>query len=235
MSVRIAAESAHRGATISETWMPRGEFITQLLEAGVGETVRYQAGQYLYSQGEIDHRFYILVSGKVYVSNLSADGHESTFNIMGPGSVIGEAAALTGLPRYSAARVLEASELVLLYAERLEDYVRQNPKFAVALIYVLSLKQRMAVGRLHQAVFDAPDQRILRLLQQMAESHADRLDADGSPQLRVDLTHEQIGNLTNLSRVTVTRTLQKLKRDGRVDLVGRTIVLSGKKSVHRTK
>lgn len=228
MSAQPTGASSSRGTTISETWMPKGEFITHLLEAGIGETVHYQAGQYLYGQGEIDHRFYILVSGKVHVSNLSADGHESTFNIMGPGSVIGEAAALTGLPRYSAARVMEPSVLVLLHAESLEDYVRQNPKFAVALIYVLSLKQRMAVQRLHQAVFDAPDQRILRLLEQMAESHADKLDADGSPQLRVDLTHEQIGNLTNLSRVTVTRTLQKLKRDGRVVLAGRTIVLSNR-------
>lgn len=209
--------------------MPRGEFVKDLLAAGVGESVHYQAGQYLYGQGEIDQRFYVLVSGKVYVSNLSVDGHESTFNIMGPGSVIGEAAALTSLPRYSAARVLEPSELVVLHASRLEDYVRQDPKFAVALIYVLSLKQRMVVGRLHQAVFDAPDQRILRLLEQMAESHADRLDAAGRAQLRVDLTHEQIGNLTNLSRVTVTRTLQKLRRDGRVQLLGRFIVLSAGK------
>lgn len=214
-------------SSVSETWMPRGEFITHLLESGIGEKVRLQEGQYLYGQGEIDQRFYVLVSGKVYVSNLSDNGHESTFNIMGPGSVIGEAAAITGLPRYSAARMLEDSELLQFRADRLDEYIRQSPRFASALIYALSLKQRHAVARLHQAVFESPDQRILRLLEQMAETHADRLDAD-NPQLRVHLTHEQIGSLTNLSRVTVTRTLQKLKQDGRVDLVGRAIVLSCK-------
>jgi CRP-like cAMP-binding protein len=212
--------------------MPRGEFITHLLESGIGEKVCFQEGQYLYSQGEIDRRFYVLVSGKVYVSNLSADGHESTFNIMGPGSVIGEAAAITGLPRYSAARMLKDSELLQFRADHLEDYIRQNPRFASALIYALSLKQRHAVARLHQVVFESPDQRILRLLEQMAETHADRLDPT-NPQLRVQLTHEQIGSLTNLSRVTVTRTLQKLKRDGHVDLVGRTIVLSCKSQPSR--
>ncbi len=214
-------------AAVSETWMPRGEFITELLESGMGETVHLREGRYLFSQGEIDQRFYVLVTGKVYVSNLSAEGHESAFNIMGPGSVIGEAAALTGLPRYSAARALEACELLQFHASRLEEYIRRSPRFGAALIYVLSLKQRQVVARLHQAVFDAPDQRILRLLEQIAETHADRLDSDDSP-LRVQLTHEQIGNLTNLSRVTVTRSLQKLKRDGRVDLVGRAIVLSRK-------
>jgi len=105
MLTRIADTSARRETAISETWLPRGEFVTRLLTAGVGQTVRYQTGQYLYQQGDIDQRFYILVRGKVHVSNLSANGHESTFNIMGAGSLIGEAAALTGLPRYSAARV----------------------------------------------------------------------------------------------------------------------------------
>jgi CRP/FNR family cyclic AMP-dependent transcriptional regulator len=229
MTSRTYGEPESQGrSSVSETWMPRGEFITHLLESGMGERVRFQDGQYLYSQGEIDRRFYVLVSGKVYVSNLSADGHESAFNIMGPGSVIGEAAALTGLPRYSAARVLEASELLQFQAAQLEEYIHRSPRFASALIYVLSLKQRQAVARLHQAVFEAPDLRILRLLEQIAETHADRLDHD-NPQLRVQLTHEQIGSLTNLSRVTVTRSLQKLKRDGRVDLVGRAIVLSGKR------
>ncbi len=213
--------------TVSETWMPRGEFITHLLESGLGEKVQFQEGQYLYSQGEIDRRFYVLVSGKVYVSNLSPDGHESTFNIMGPGSVIGEAAALTGLPRYSAARMLEASELLQFRADQLEDYIQKSPRFGAALIYALSLKQRHAVARLHQAVFESPEQRILLLLEQMAETHADRVDP-ANPELRVNLTHEQIGSLTNLSRVTVTRTLQKLKREGRVQLVGRTVVLSCK-------
>lgn len=212
--------------TVSETWIPRGDHVRHLLDATVGERVRAPAGRYLYKQGELDRRFFVLLSGKVHVSSASADGRESTFNIMGPGSVMGEAAALTGLPRYSAALVIEAAELIQLQAGHLEDYVRADPRFASALICLLSVKQRFAVARLHQAVFEAPDQRILRLLEQMADSHVDRLQPSDRGDLQVHLTHEQIGNLTNLSRVTVTRTVQKLKRDGRVRLIGRAIVLS---------
>jgi CRP-like cAMP-binding protein len=233
MSSPTSPKPASNLSGVSETWIPRGQYITHLLESGIGEKVRYQPGQYLYSQGEVDRRFYVLLSGKVHVSNLSADGQESTFNIMGPGSVLGEAAALTGLPRYSAALVIEPSELIQLQAGRLEEYVRADPRFAAALIYVLSVKQRLAVARLHQAVFEPPEQRILRLLEQMAESHVGQPGHEDEGELRVHLTHEQIGNLTNLSRVTVTRTLQKLKRDGRVRLVGRAMVLPSKAQPHR--
>jgi CRP-like cAMP-binding protein len=223
----IAAAERHSRCEVSETWIPRGEFVTHLLESGIGETVHIAQGAYLFSQGEIDARFYVLVSGKVYVSHLSEDGNESTFNLMGRGSIIGEAAAVTGMPRYSTARALEDCELLQFEAPCLEDYIRQSPRFALALIHGLSLKQRQAVARLHQAVFEPPDQRILRLLEQVAEAHANQNDS-GSAQLRVHLTHEQIGSLTNLSRVTVTRCLQKLKRAGRVNLVRRAIILPSK-------
>lgn len=218
-----AAAQTGRNST-SETWIPRGEYVAYMLAAGIGEKVRYDAGQFLFAQGEIDRRFYILLSGKVHVFNVSDDGHESMFNIMGPGSVIGEAAALTALPRYSAARVIEPSELLQLNVAHMEEYIAQNPRFAMSLLYVLSLKQRLAVDRLHQAVYEAPDQRILRFLEQMVQTHSDQVSTR-SQHISVHMTHEQIGNMTNLSRVTVTRTLQKLKRAGRIDLVGRTIVL----------
>ncbi|MGA0572877.1 Crp/Fnr family transcriptional regulator [Variovorax sp. VNK109] len=218
-----AAAPAGRNAT-SETWIPRGEYVAYMLQAGIGEKVHYAAGQFLFTQGEIDRRFYILLSGKVHVFNLSDNGHESMFNIMGPGSVIGEAAALTALPRYSAARVIESADLLQLNVAHMEEYISQNPRFAMSLLYVLSLKQRLAVDRLHQAVYEAPDQRILRFLEQMAQTHSEEVSTFND-HVRVHLTHEQIGNMTNLSRVTVTRTLQKLKRAGSIDLVGRTILL----------
>ena len=210
---------------ISLTWIPRGDYIDHLLRSSIGDKVRYQSGHNLYSQGEIDRRFYILLSGKVHVSNLSSNGHESTFNIMGPGSVLGEAAALMGLPRYSAALVIEPSEFIQLQADRIEEYLRDDPRFGAALIYVVSVKQRQAVARLHQVVFDSPEQRILRLLEQMADSQLDDMEHGKECDLCAHLTHEQIGSLTNLSRVTVTRTLQRLKRDGRVKLVGRALLL----------
>ena len=226
----MSSQSTERGAAgcsiVSETWVPRGRYITELREAGIGEKVRYEGGQILFSQGDLDLHFYILLSGKVHVSSLSADGRESTFNIMGPGSVIGEAAALTASLRFSAARAMEACVLLQLHASKLEDYIRQSPRFGVALIYVASLKQREAVERLHQVVFESPEQRILHLFERMANTQSANIEAVGTSSLRVHLTHEQIGNLTNLSRVTVTRTLQKLKRAGRVDLLNRVVVLS---------
>ena len=63
---------------------------------------------------------------------LSEDGHESILNIMGPGSLIGEAAAFLKQPRYSSARAIEDSSLLRFETGRIPDLVRQDPDFALA-------------------------------------------------------------------------------------------------------
>ena len=106
----------------------------------------------------------MIVTGKVHVHMLSEDGHESILNIMGPGSLIGEAAAFLKQPRYSSARAIEDSSLLRFETGRIPDLVRQDPDFALALIYLLSVKQRQMVARLRQATFDSPEQRVIRFL-----------------------------------------------------------------------
>ena len=85
--------------------------------------------------------------------------------------------------------------------------MRQDPDFALALIYLLSVKQRQMVARLRQATFDSPEQRVIRFLDQFRQTHQDAC-AEGAP-ITVNLTHEQIGSLVDLSRVTVTRVLNR--------------------------
>ena len=102
--------------------------------------------------------------------------------------------------------------------------MRQDPDFALALIYLLSVKQRQMVARLRQATFDSPEQRVIRFLDQFRQTHQDAC-AEGAP-ITVNLTHEQIGSLVDLSRVTVTRVLNRLKRDGLLDLDGKKIMLA---------
>lgn len=209
--------------TPSETWTPRGARVADLMNTGMGEHVRAPRGRCLFTQGEVDPRFYVVLSGKVQVYTISASGHELLFDIMGAGSVIGESSALVGLPRHSNACAMEDSDLLMLHADRLEHYVAREPKLALALIHALGINQRRLIERLKHSIFGTPEERILNVLSHLSDTLPD--EADGEPVVRVNLTREQIGNLTGLSRVTATRALMRLKRGGLIDLDGREIVL----------
>lgn len=207
----------------SETWMPQGEHNARLMNTALGERVTFRKGQYLFKQGDVDGLFYVLQTGKIHVYTLSDDGHESILNIMGPGSLIGEAAALSSEPRYSTARAIETSQAIRLNVRELPRYVERDPQFIVSLLFIVSIKQRQLVGRLKRVINDNPEVRVLRMLRQVARIQRDARAA--TQPVRVNLTHEQIGNLTDLSRVTVTRTLQRLRRSGEIQIVGRAILV----------
>ncbi|MCY1200986.1 CRP-like cAMP-activated global transcriptional regulator [Achromobacter veterisilvae] len=209
----------------TETWLPQGEQAAYLRSLShVGQPVSLPSGASLFSQGQVENVFYVVVTGKVHVHMLSEDGHESILNIMGPGSVIGEAAAFLGQPRYSSARAIEDTSLLRFETGRIPALVRQDPDFALALIYLLSVKQRQMVARLRQAIFDPPEQRVIRFFDQFRQTHQDACGPQAP--ITVNLTHEQIGSLVDLSRVTVTRVLNRLKREGLLDLDGKKIMLA---------
>ena len=209
----------------NETWLPQDAYAAYLRSlTHTGESVFLPHGVQLFSQGQIDHSFYVVVTGKVHVHTISEGGHESILNIMGPGSVIGEAAALLQQPRYSSARAIEDTTLLRFEASRVLELVRQDPNFAMALLYLLSIKQRQLVARLRQVIFDPPEQRVLQFFEQFRQTHTEAQASQGP--VTVNLTHEQIGNLTDLSRVTVTRVLGKLKRAGLIDFDKKKVVLA---------
>jgi len=200
--------------TPSETWSPSGDRLVDLMSTTMGERIRVARGHRLFSQGDVDPRFYVVLSGKVKIYSVSAHGHELLFDIHGAGGVLGESSALLGLPRHSNARMIEDSDLLMLHADQMEHYVVREPKLAMGLIHALGANQRRLIERLEHSIFATPEERILGVLSQRSDLHPREVEND--PVVRVNLTREQIGNLTGLSRVTVTRALMRLKRQGAI-------------------
>jgi len=220
---KIVSAPSSQGA--NETWLPQDEQAAYLRSlTHIGQSMTLVKGASLYKQGQIDNSFYVVLSGTMHVHTVSAEGHQAIINIMGPGSVIGEAAAFLKQPRYASAHAIEPTTLLRFETQDVPRLIREDPNFAMALLYLLSIKQRQLVSRLRQAIYDPPETRILKFLQQFRQTHRDPSAPHAS--ITVNLTHEQIASMTDLSRVTVTRVLGKLKRDGLIDFNQKKIVLS---------
>ena len=73
-------------------------------------------------------------------------------------------------------------------------------------VQTIALKQRTLAIRLAQVTQASPEVRITELLSQITTPDAPT----------IVLTHQQIANLIGASRITVTRAMQKLRRDGAV-------------------
>ncbi|MBR1217520.1 Crp/Fnr family transcriptional regulator [Bradyrhizobium sp. U87765 SZCCT0131] len=167
---------------------------------------RVAKGQTVYRQGENDGHLFVVMSGRIGISMLRPDGQEFLIDIVGAGAICGEGAAFDGLPRFSSASALEPSEVLLIAADELCRLMSQQVEIVPLIVQAIALKQRMLAGRLNQISQASPEIRITELLSQITQAD--------SP--TIVLTHQQIANLIGTSRITVTRAMKKLRREGAV-------------------
>lgn len=172
----------------------------------------FSEGEQLYRQGEINSCFYFVKSGLVQVSIFRRDGTEVVLENMGPNALCGEGAAFDGLPRFSTAAAVEDTQALEFDAARFEPLIRADPELALAMLRLTSQKQRILALRLEHLVSNDPEERILELLHRLSEMFA--VDHARGRKILTYLTHEQIASMTGTSRVTVTRTLGRLRDKG---------------------
>ena len=185
----------------------------------------YRKDEEIYAQDSVSSKFYVVVSGLVQIVMIREDGTEVILELMGPQTVCGEGAAIDGLPRFSGATALEEPELLEFDASRLSQLAAHSPEFVAAVLQITALKQRVLAVRLEQLSSREPETRIMEMFARLARIFAETRD-DGKL-IVPKLTHEQIAAMTGNTRVTVTRTLGRLKERGEIAIVnGRFLLMS---------
>jgi len=215
------------------TWRMERQLVDLLTERAVyGRRKKFRKNEMLYEQGEISTRFYFVLKGLVQISIFRADGCEVVLELMGPNTVCGEGSAFDGLSRFSSAVAIEATETIEFDTAKLTEAFREHPEFASSLLRVTSLKQRILAIRLKHLASREPQERIMELLTRLEEMFA--IDHVKGRMLVTHVTHEQIATMTGTSRVTVTRTLQRLREQGRIAIIDGHIVMKAKTAKART-
>jgi CRP-like cAMP-binding protein len=167
---------------------------------------KFAKGRALYLQDDVSDQVFVVISGRVGITMLRSDGQELLIDIVGSGALCGEGAAFDGLPRFSSASVLENCEVLVIPATDFCKLMSSHAQLSPLVVQTIALKQRMLATRLAQVTQASPEVRITELLSQITTPDAPT----------IVLTHQQIANLIGASRITVTRAMQKLRRDGAV-------------------
>lgn len=174
---------------------------------GLFETIApariYTKGQMIYYQGESAECFYYLKRGQVKIFFSSQGGMEKTLTIMTGGGILGEAAFFDGMPRVSSAKAMQKSELIAINRQTLLNRFRSEPGLAMSLLKLQAQSIRMLSSQVSSITFLQADCRIAALLLQ-AKDNTDT----------VHLTHEEIGSLVGVSRVTVSKILNSFVKKG---------------------
>ncbi len=156
----------------------------------------YGKGAMIYHQGDSPTRFYYLRQGRVRLYLSSATGNERTLMEIHAGELFGEAAFFDHLPRVSAAKAVEKSQIVPIDQGLLQSLLQSDPILSMELLAYLAKRVRTLSAQVDSMTFLSADCRLAQLLLQLAEE-------DGT----VRQTHEALANLSGVSRVTVSKIL----------------------------
>lgn len=176
--------------------------------------IRCPAGFLIYLQGTEATCFYYLKEGRVKSYIQSENGGERVLNIYGPGSLFGEASFLDELPRVSSAMALTPCQLVPIDRELVTQEIARDPKLALAMLKYLARTVRLLSGQVDQMAFRPAKWRVARYLLTLADSQGTVL-----------CTQDDIAASVSVSRVTVSRILNRLARDGVLQLGYRSVQL----------
>ncbi|MXV38798.1 cyclic nucleotide-binding domain-containing protein [Flavobacteriaceae bacterium Ap0902] len=189
-----------------------------ILAAG-GELVTYKKGEVIFSQLDWPRYFFQIKSGAVAMNTLNEDGKEFTQGVFSrKGDSFGEPPLFIDKNYPSTAKVLEDSKIYQLPKENFIQLLIEKPAYSLALNKKLSkmlyFKSKMST---EISLYD-PEHRILTLFDFIKSKSG----STGKHE-KIDLTRQQIANLTALRVETVIRAIKSLEEKGELQIKNRKV------------
>ncbi|MCD8051185.1 MAG: Crp/Fnr family transcriptional regulator [Clostridiales bacterium] len=175
--------------------------------ARIRRPTHYRAGQLIYLQDTPADSFYYLQSGRVRTFISSEDGGEKVLTVYQAGNLFGEASFFDRLPRVSSAIAAADCQVVRIGREDATRVLADDPRLAWALLQYLARTVRMLSTHVDDMSFRPARQRVVRYL----------LSLPRTKEGAVACTQEEIAAAVGTSRVTVSRVVNRLAKEGLVE------------------
>lgn len=178
---------------------------------------RYPAGATLFIEGDRVGSVIVIQRGDVKVGGTAAGGREVVFDVLGPGDVVGEFAALDGGVRSASAVALSDVEILAVPAIAFRAAVDANRMLEKALLVEVIRRLRTSDRRQLEVGSDALGRVCARLVE--------IADRNSSSALVLPVNQSDLAAWTGQSREAVVKALAALRRLGWIQTDGRRVHL----------
>ena len=191
--------------------------------ASKADTVRWEADEAVFEEGDVGSCCYVLHSGAVKVMRSLPDGRRITLSRMGPGSVFGELALFNGERRSASVVALEFSSAIALAAEDVMEILRTDAEATLRVAVGLADRLRATNEQLLEYALATTSGRVVATL--LAQVEARQAQGAGDHDVEVVGTATDIARLAGSPRESVVRVMHWLENEGVISMKrGKTIV-----------
>ncbi|MGN6098736.1 MAG: Crp/Fnr family transcriptional regulator [Bosea sp. (in: a-proteobacteria)] len=184
---------------------------------------RIPQGEAVFEQGGPAKAFYLLLHGRLKVTQVTRDGQQIIVRVVHPGDLFGFTRAL-GRHDYPGTATAAVDSLVAAWpTESWDDFVEENPHLAMNAIRTIGQRLDEAHTRIREMSTEEVERRVAHAVLRLIDQ-AGKRDATG---MRIDfpISRRDIAEMTGTTLHTVSRILSAWESRGMVEGGRQTLVV----------
>ena len=164
----------------------------------------FKRGQTIFAEGDEGIGFYIILSGRVKIFKLSAEGKEQILHIMENQEPFGESAVFAGENYPASAQSLIETKVLLFPRQSFIDLISKNPSLALNMLAFLSRRLRKLASLVEDLSLKEVPGRLAAYLLYLSDRNA------GADILELDISKNQLASLLGTIPETLSRILSRM-------------------------
>jgi CRP/FNR family transcriptional regulator, cyclic AMP receptor protein len=189
-------------------------------------TTTYPTGVALFSEGQEPRGVFIVRRGRVKLSVSGSDGRTLILRMAEPGDLLGAASVISNREYEATGETQEPSDVSFIRQSDLLRLMRLHGEIALWVTQHLSRDYSSTCREIRDLMLsDSAGEKLARLLVGWLDSSA---ESKQSGQVKMALTHEEIGQMIGTTRETVSRLLAGFKKRHLIQQRGATLVISNR-------
>jgi len=189
----------------------------------IKSTAVYPKGAMLFIEGQQPRGVFVLCTGKVKQSTTSREGKTIITKISDGGDVLGLNAVISAVPYEVTAEMMEPGQANFIPRDSLMQFLKEFPEVSMRIAQQLSRNYFGAYDEIRTLGLAAsPSEKFAKLLLSWSSKG---VQDDGSAQVKLTLTHEEVAEIIGTTRETVSRLFSEFKKKQLMQLKGATLVI----------
>jgi CRP/FNR family transcriptional regulator len=177
---------------------------------------QYKKNEIILHENDTNNFMYLILSGRVKAVQTTEDGREIIRAIHKTGESFGELSLIDCKSTAAEVITMESTTAAIISKLNFFSILYSHKKVLDNLLMMFCNRLRDTMDKLEMTNFKSAYQRIITLLQQLSNDYGEQV-TEGIL-LNIKLTHQNLADMSGLTRETVTRVLNRLKKDGEITI-----------------
>jgi CheY-like chemotaxis protein/CRP-like cAMP-binding protein len=182
-----------------------------------GETFRFSKDKTIYQEGNNSNYIYLIISGLIKCHKLDEQGKQLTTTLYKEDDLFGYTSFTQNLAYQESATAIKETVLVGLSKNVLTSVLNKNHKVTLELIELLTEDLVGVKNQLLQMAYSSVSKKTAKTILKFAEK------LNQKPENQIKISRNDLASVAGIATETLIRTMSSFKKQGLIEIEGRTI------------